>query len=893
MRHCLLLLILGVPFQTDAAFQDAAGPDRIRAGQMLLQDGVGGLSLVLADGDAPPLTFDQEAQIRLLHETYSRQRVVLLEDAGDSDPEVIDRALSEQLLLAAAKFLNPAQRFGLGGFLEAEINSDLPQDEGELREYLRDLTNPVSGRGFFVIDGFSGRQGRMPNRNEILEIRINNNAFTSEQSRQGRGRTQITTRGGTGNFNGDTTFQFADESLDARDPLAKFRPPYQTRDLELNLSAPVLRNRLTLTGSLENEFLEDGDAIRAETPSGLVSDGITRPQFERTYTMKATAQLNDSHALAFSFTYGSGHGENRGVGGFGLPEQGSNREETDYDFQVQETAVLSPTLNNALRFGWSRETEAEIPLRNALHIKVKDAFEAGGSTDRGTEADNSFEFSEFLMYTGQNLSIKAGFDGRYTRERSESFNNFNGTFEFRSLHDYCYATGFSGINCQETMRIVDDALALGITPTFTIAGGDREVEITGVPTKYSENQGDPLIETSQFEGAWFIQSDFRLTPRFTVGFGLRYEAQSNLDDSNNLDPRLGFAYHLGGTTVLRGGSGIFHRRLPAYILGDLFRFDGERQRTLIARNPSYPDPFQQGDTTVRVPSSIRVQSADLAAPYTWHSEISVETTLPSGLRLTGAYRFVRGLHLFRSRNLNAPFDITSPTPASCSADQDATTCVRPLPDRGDIVQLESTGTSRDHQFRLAFQQRLSFLNIRGNYTARSSYSDAGGPFRLPADNYDLGLEWGLDDEVHSIDASVNLRLPWNVDADTQFNWSSGEPYSRETGTDDNQDSETNDRPSGVSRNSLTGPSFFEMNLALSKSFILIPETEGTVLDPAAGGGYFGRRSGVRMTIVAEAQNVLNRFNASRVSGVETSPLFGLPIRARDGRQISLSVRFDF
>ena len=79
-------------------------------------------------------------------------------------------------------------------------------------------------------------------------------------------------------------------------------------------------------------------------------------------------------------------------------------------------------------------------------------------------------------------------------------------------------------------------------------------------------------------------------------------------------------------------------------------------------------------------------------------------------------------------------DITSPTPRSCTAEQDATTCVRPMPDSGDIVQLESTGKSSDHQFRLAFQQRLSFLNIRGNYTARSSYSDTSGPFGEPADN---------------------------------------------------------------------------------------------------------------------------------------------------------------
>ena len=854
LPHYLLLLMLGVPFQTDAAFQDATESDRIRAGQVLLQDGVEGLSVVLADVDASPLTFDQEAQIRLLHETYSRQRVELLENAGDGDPEVIESALAEQLLLAAVKFLNPAQRFALGGFLEAEVNADLPQDESELREYLRDLTNAVSGRdGDFEVDGFSGRGGRMPNRNEILEIRINDNAFTSEQGRQGRGRTQIITRGGTGQFNGDGTFQFADESLDARDPFAKFRPPYQTRDVALNLSAPVLRNRLTLTGSLRNEFSEDGETIRALTPSGPVNDGITLPQLQRTYTLRATTQINDNHALTFSFTYGTGHDKNRGVGGFGLPEQGSDREETDYNFQVQETAVLSPTLNNEVRFRWNREKQASVPLTNAPLIDVRDAFSSGGSTDRSSESDNSFQFGELLMYTGQNVSIKAGFDGQYSRETSESFDNFNGTFTF----------------------------------------SDLETFLAGEPTRYSVNRGEPVLEINQFEAAGFIQSDFRLTPSFTLGFGLRYEAQSNLGDRNNLDPRIGFAYHLGGTTVLRGGSGIFHQRLPTWILGNILRFDGERQRTLIVRNPSYPDPFQQGDTTVRVPSSIRVLSGDLAAPYNWHSEISVENTLPSGLRLTGAYRFVRGIHQFRNRNLNAPLDITSATPRSCTPDQDAATCVRPLPGSGDIVQLESTGKSSDHQFRLAFQQRLSFLNIRGNYTARSSYSDTSGPFSLPADNYDFSLEWGPEDEAHTIDGSVNLRLPWNIDANTQFNWSTGSPYSRETGKDDNQDSEDNDRPPGVSRNSLTGPSFFEMGMELSKSFILIPEAEARVLDPAAGGGYFGRRSGVRMTLVAVAENVLNRFNASRLSGVESSPFFGLPIRARDGRQVSLSVRFDF
>ena len=154
------------------------------------------------------------------------------------------------MLLAAVKFLNPAQRTALTGSLTAadfaDLNSDLPEDEDELREYLSDLRSPASGGGGgdfggggggfdrggrggggggLTIDGFNG--GRMPNRDEIQEIRINENSFTAENSNQSRGQTEIITRGGTGRFNGDATFNFSDEALDARNAFAESRPFYQ------------------------------------------------------------------------------------------------------------------------------------------------------------------------------------------------------------------------------------------------------------------------------------------------------------------------------------------------------------------------------------------------------------------------------------------------------------------------------------------------------------------------------------------------------------------------------------------------------------------------------------------------------------------------------------------
>ena len=647
---------------------------------------------------------------------------------------------------------------------------------------------------------------------------------------------------------------FADEKLDARNAFALSRPPYQERNLEVNLSGPVIRERLTLTLSFEHETDERGETLRAITPDGLINDAITQPRKNRGLTTRATAQLNDSHVVNTSFSFETFDMANLGVGGFGLPEQASSWDRRHFSFQIKETAILSRTLNNEVRFFFGKNSNESFPANSGPLINVLDAFRGGGSPNSGENRNLDYGFGDLLMYTGRNLSVKLGFDGGYSREDSVSRRNFNGSFIFSSLDDF----------------------------------------LAGRPIQYSVNQGDPNLRVSQFEAAAFVQSDFRITPRLAVGLGLRYESQTNLGDLNNVDPRLGFAYSIGSSTVIRGGSGIFHQRLRRGTVGQLIQFDGTRQRSLTIRNPSYPDPFlgEDGETTIDVPSSIRVRADDLAAPYTWNFEVSIETSFSEGLVLTGAYRFVRGVHLFRGRNLNSPLDVTSTIARSCQLDQNEATCLPPDPSRGRIVQLESTGTSRNQNLRLGFRQRFSFVNINGNYTLESNYTDATGPFGLPADNHDLGAEWAPVSAKRRFNTSVNFRMPWSVNANTRFNWNTGRPYSLRTGRDDNQDTNTNDRPPGVPRNSLTGPGFFEVSMNLSKS-VQLRESRTASSGPAASGGYYGGRRGIRMTMSANVQNLLNQVNFQRFSGVQTSPLFGQATRARRARHIRLSVRFNF
>ena len=882
---------------------------RAETARKLLDEGVEGLQETLNAAGAPPLTFDQETQVQSVYDDHVRALESML-DANGGNTEAIEpqiRALEDQLLLAALKFLNPAQRTALTGSMSAadfaELNSDLPEDEDELREYLSDLRSPAGGGGGFgggppggfggrgggerggrgggrgggggiVIDGFGG--GRMPNRDEIQEIRINENSFTAEQSNQSRGRTEIITRGGTGRFNGDASFNFADESLDARNFFAASRPPYQRRNFSTNVSGPIIRNRLTLTFSMRNNTNEDGDTLRAVTLNGLIDDAIVKPTIDRGFTMRATAQLTENHVVNLSYSYGTRNSKNTGVGGFGLPEQGHNTENDNFNFQIKETAVLSSRLNHEVQFQVRGGHNIFDPFNTNVRIQVADAFIGGGANRNGENFTRNYEFGNLLMYTGQVMSLRAGYQGNYESEDVNVRSGFNGQFTF------------SRLEC-----LSPDEVDPGEDPCDGAFSAGR-------PIRYSVNQGNPQLNTSDFQSSAFLQTDFRMSQRLTMSLGVRYQTQRNLDDYNNFAPRFGLAYSLGSGTVLRGGSGIFHDRLSRRDYRSLIQFDGTRQEELVIRNPSYPNPFEgEVDAQVRGQrSAVRIAAADLTAPYSWISEVSIETEIPGGLTVTGSYKFDRGVHRFRSRNINAPLDITSSVPRSCTSGQDSLTCVRPDPTRGNINVLESSGNSNNHNIRLGWRRRLSFVNINGSYTFSSNYSDTFGmAFSLPADNYDLASEWGRFGSAHRINSSFNLRLPFNINANTGLNWNSGNPYSLRTGKDDNRDTNTNDRPAGVPRNSLTGPGSFTMSMDLSKSVQLrsdrVEIAEGGTTGPVAGGGYYGQRTGLRMTISVRAQNLLNNVNFQSFSGVMTSPFFGKPTRARDARSLNGSLRFNW
>jgi hypothetical protein len=74
---------------------------------------------------------------------------------------------------------------------------------------------------------------------QIQQVKINQNPYSAEFSRPGRGRIEVITKPGSQEYHGTFNFVFRDYHLNARDAFAEMRPPEQRRIFEGSLIGPL------------------------------------------------------------------------------------------------------------------------------------------------------------------------------------------------------------------------------------------------------------------------------------------------------------------------------------------------------------------------------------------------------------------------------------------------------------------------------------------------------------------------------------------------------------------------------------------------------------------------------------------------------------------------------
>lgn len=744
--------------------------------------------------------------------------------------------------------------------LKAEDIEALPEDPDELAAALQALAGPSTGPngGQFYIDGFSG--GRLPPREAIREIRVNQNPFSSEYDRPGFGRVEIFTKPGADKFRGQVFFNFNDEALNSRNPFARNRAPSQTRFFGGNISGPVIKNKASFFLDVDRREFDDNAVINATILDQnlnpvLFSESLIVPNRRFSISPRFDYAINDRNTLIARYSFQRNTAENRGLNEFTLPSRAVSNENTDHSIQLTETAILSPTIVNETRFQYFRSRNETQGDNSAPGINVSGSFTGGGSNvGLSFNDEDRFELQNYTTWGINTHSVKFGARLRHVSIKDRSENNFAGTFTFAGVP--------GALSSIEQYR-------------QAILGGAR-------PSQFTITAGDPLATVKQTDFSLFANDDWRVSPKLTLSYGLRYEAQTNVSNNINFAPRVGFAYSPGAggarppKTVIRGGFGIFYDRISENLSLQENRFNGQNQIQYFVTNQAVLSQAVftlNGVTNVPtaaqiaalVPGSsvVRRMAGDIRSPYTIQSAISVERQLPYRTTLAFTYLFTRTQDLLRTRNVNAP--VCPPGTVCPTNNTAALNALRPDPTRGNIYEFESSGKFIQNQLIVNFNTRLNpnFM-LFGNYRLNRAKSDVdggggffgfgGGGFggasagSFPLYSYDLTGEYGdsNQDVRHSLFLGGNFGLPWGIRAGSMIVARSASPFNIITGVDSNGDSQFTERPtfaqlnarcnqfgltnsfcdiSDVSdpnaiipRNYGRGASFFGVNLNLNKTF---------------------------------------------------------------------------
>jgi hypothetical protein len=304
---------------------------------------------------------------------------------------------------------------------------------------------------------------------------------------------------------------------------------------------------------------------------------------------------------------------------------------------VKLASTITPTLLNEFRMQWGRDNEQQFSqppapgeptnaaggrspqtfIQNGFSFGMPEFLERAAFPD-----ERRWQFADTVTMTHGNHTVKFGGDINFVKDIINNLRFLGGEF------NYTGANGLPDFIVDYTNWTSNGAIrALSNTANGSLGLCVGSTRRAGKCYAGNFNQGFGVLgltmKTTDFN--YFIQDDWRVTPRFTLNLGLRYEYQKNPDainvnpllpqtantvsDKNNFGPRIGFAYDLtgDGKTSLRGGWGLYYGRvINSTVYNTLVNTGvgidrGQRQFTTSANNlptactQATPNPLNAND----------------------------------------------------------------------------------------------------------------------------------------------------------------------------------------------------------------------------------------------------------------------------------------------------------
>jgi hypothetical protein len=732
----------------------------------------------------------------------------------------------------------------------------------------------------FIVDGVSANDdaadltGTYYSEEVINQFQVVTSGGIAEFGRASGGVVNILTRSGANDWRGSLYGFFRNQRFDARNPLAPTKDLLTQAQYGGTISGPLRRERTFFFTNFEqtrrnysavltiapSAVTTINNRLRAVNyPGALISTGVVPASFDTTnFFGRIDHKLNDRNDLSARYSlYHINAVNSRTVGGLNAISRGSGLNDTDQTVQVSNVTILSSRTLNEARFQYTN-SRLDAPVNDTVGPAVGIAGVANFGTATFSPLGRDINLAEVVDNVSTqrgNHSLKTGANFLYNRVNILFPGALQGVYNFSSLNNFL--TG-NYVSYQQAFGVPEQAQA---NPNFGV----------------------------------FVQDEWRVRPSFTINAGLRYDAQFLPEpiqtDTDNISPRLGIVYAPGDRkTVVRASFGLYYDRIPLRATSNALQRDGSKY--IVAQlsptqpgAPVFPNVLAVQPSTLPTKPNITRIDPNIESSYSEQANLQVEREFAGNTVVSAGYLHVTARHLILSRNVNVP---------RFSASAGIPNLGRPDPNWGNISRFESSGNSSYDGMVVSLNQRATrWSSLRVSYTLSKTIDDAGNFFFSSVqDNFNIRDDRGLsdNDQRHRLVISGSLEVPdHKKPAGLQrvlcgfqlgyiFTYASRLPFNVLLGSDRNLDTNNNDRPFGVGRNTGRGFDYASLDLRLSRRFRLTENVE--------------------LQLLAEGFNVLNRSNFGVPnntfgSGATPSPALGQPTAAFDPRQFQFGMRVNF
>lgn len=664
------------------------------------------------------------------------------------------------------------------------------------------LTAPLRGQGSFAFNTAGNREDTVnfminginlndmvqnqitfqPSINTVQEFKVDNSTFSAEYGRSSGAIANIATRSGGNQFHGEAFEFLRNDLFDARNFFDGPKPPpFKRNQFGGALGGPILKDRtfffFSYEGLRQRQGLTLNSNVLSEQQRAAATDPVVRKLIELIpspngtvnggpgFIGSATAPVNiDQWTVDVTHTLGAKdrlHGyyafqrDERGepiLQGNTLPGFGDTRKSHRQILTFNEVHTFGARLVNEARFGFNRifinftpnllANPADFGINNGINepiglpqISITGlTFNIGGPAGfpqgRG---DTTFVFSDTASYLVGSHSLKFG--GEFRRFLNNNFNRNIGTFNFPSL------------------------------ATF----------LTGDANSFSVTIGDVSNSIANGAVGLFIQDNFKVKPNFTLELGFRYDrflspterfdrfvnfdpttgdlvqvgsGDKIYDDSNNFQPRIGFAWDpfKDGKTSVRGGYSVLADQPVTNVITGLS--SNPPLATPLSFASASPNISIGFDNAVAVAGAAGIAPAsvnpDFVNSYVQSWNLNVQREITPSLGFMIGYFGSKGTHLRISRNINQRINGLRPFP-TVSADSPI------LPGaalNANVAEIDSGSNSSYNALWVTANKRLSRgLQFNASYTWSKSldYNSLNSQGTVVQDSFNIRGDRGLSD----------------------------------------------------------------------------------------------------------------------------------------------------